>query len=94
MIILQIEHAVPSYEGWKIAFENDPVDRKGSGVLCYTTYRKTEDPNYIIIDLEFEYLEDAEALLMKLQKLWQQVEGRIMTQPKTRLLEKIETVIY
>ncbi len=35
MYILQIEHPVPNYEGWKKAFENDPIDRKGSGVTHY-----------------------------------------------------------
>ena len=28
MYILQIEHPVPNYEGWKKAFDSDPVNRK------------------------------------------------------------------
>jgi hypothetical protein len=31
MPILRIEHAVPDFNGWKRAFDSDPVDRKGSG---------------------------------------------------------------
>lgn len=32
MLILQIEHKVPNYEGWKKAFDSDPISRKKSGV--------------------------------------------------------------
>jgi hypothetical protein len=33
MPVLRIHHAVPDCEGWKRAFDGDPMDRKGSGVL-------------------------------------------------------------
>jgi hypothetical protein len=39
MIVLQIEHSVPNYEAWKIAFESDPVNRKESGVRGYGIFR-------------------------------------------------------
>ena len=44
MYILQIEHPVPNYEGWKKAFDSDPVSRKQSGVRHYKISRKTDDP--------------------------------------------------
>jgi hypothetical protein len=28
MIVLQIEHKVADFSGWKKAFESDPIDRK------------------------------------------------------------------
>ena len=28
MVILQIEHPVPSFVGWKVVFDSDPIDRK------------------------------------------------------------------
>ncbi len=64
MHILQIEHPVPSYEGWKKAFDRDPINRKQSGVRRYKISRKIDDPNYVIIDLEFDNLNDAEACLL------------------------------
>lgn len=33
MTILRIEHGVPSFEGWKKAFDSDPVNRKKMGVI-------------------------------------------------------------
>jgi hypothetical protein len=47
MPILRIEHAVPTFAGWKQAFDNDPVDRKGSGVRRYQVLRSVDDPNYV-----------------------------------------------
>lgn len=92
MVILQIEHKIPNFEGWKKAFESDPINRKQSGVRRYRIYRPSEDQNYVIIDLEFESLKEAEDTLAKLQNLWKKVEGTVMMNPQTRLLEVIETV--
>lgn len=94
MIVLQIEHKVPNFEGWKKAFESDPIDRKKSGVKNYRIFRPTGDSNYVIIEMEFGSLSEAEAALESLRKLWQQVEGKVMFNPQTRILEVIETRNY
>src|SRR5207245_1771311 len=69
MPILRIEHAVPDFSGWKRAFDSDPADRKGSGVRRYRVLRSVDDPNYVMIDLEFDTLEDAEGLLTKMSRV-------------------------
>ncbi|MEO7923491.1 MAG: hypothetical protein ABIR30_07425 [Chitinophagaceae bacterium] len=90
MIILQIEHQVPSYEGWKKAFESDPINRKASGVKEFRVYRSAEDPNYIVIDLVFEKMENAQATQKALEGLWGKIQGTIITSHKTRILELTE----
>ena len=47
MVVLQIEHPVPDFNGWKKAFDSDPVNRKESGVRRYTIFKKNDDPNYV-----------------------------------------------
>ena len=94
MIILQIEHKVPNYDGWKKAFDSDPIDRKRSGTRYYRIYQPTDDPNYVIVDLGFDNLADAETALAALRKLWNQVEGKVMTGPKTRILNIVESKEY
>ncbi len=94
MIVLQIEHPVPDYNNWKKAFDNDPVSRKQSGVKRYKIFRPTDNPNYVIIELEFDTLDEAKKLLEALQQLWKQVEGKVMTGPKTRIIEIIESKEY
>jgi hypothetical protein len=90
-IHLQIEHKVPNFDGWKKAFENDPINRKKSGVRCYKIFRPIDDPNYVIIDLEFDNLGEAEDTLAALHNLWLKVEGKVMMNPQTRILDLVET---
>ena len=94
MIVLQIEHPVPDFTVWKNAFDNDPVNRKQAGVKRYTIFRQADDPNYVIIELEFDDLSQAEAMLSALQKLWNQVEGMIMMSAKARIIEFVESEEY
>jgi hypothetical protein len=94
MIILQIEHHIQRFEDWKKAFDSDPIDRKKSGVKKYTVYRPTDDPQYVIIYLEFEQLNQAQRTLEALRGLWKNVEGKIMLDPKVRMLEVVESKSY
>ena len=92
MIVLQIEHAVPNFEGWKKAFENDPIDRRKAGVRRYRILRPVDNPNYVIIDLEFDNLKQTEEALAALQNLWGKVEGKVMMNPQTRILGLVEAI--
>jgi hypothetical protein len=94
MTVLRIEHKVPSFEGWKKAFESDPIDRKKSGVKKYRICQPVDDPNYVVIELEFENLNDAESALAALRNLWGKVEGTVMFSPKTMILEVAESFEY
>jgi hypothetical protein len=93
MPTLRIEHAVPDFAGWKRAFDSDPADRKGSGVRRYKVSRSVGDPNYVMIDLEFDSLGEAEGLLAKMRRVWGSGEGqKVMSNPQARIVETIETI--
>jgi len=94
MTILQIEHQVPNYDGWKKAFDSDPIDRKKSGVKRYRIYRPTDDLNYVVIDLEFDNFNNAQMALVALKNLWSKVEGTVMVNPKTRILDVVDFKEY
>jgi len=94
MVILRIEHKVPSFEGWRKAFESDPVDRKGSGVRRHRVMRSTNDPNYALIDLEFDTAAEAEAMLARLRVLWQEVAGKVMVGAQARIVEVLDAQEY
>ncbi len=91
MTVIHIEHPVPNFEGWKKAFASDPIDRKASGVKKYKLYRSVVNPNFVAIDLVFDNLQNAESTLKRLQELWKQVEGSVMTGPKAQIFEVIES---
>lgn len=94
MYILRIEHPVPGYDSWKKAFDSDPVDRERSGVRRYQILRPIDDPNYVMIDLEFETASKAEALLAAMRVVWGRVEGTIMTSPRSQIVEAVEIKEY
>ena len=94
MYILRIEHPVPNFEGWKRAFDSDPVGREKMGVRRYQILRAVEDPNYVMIDLEFDTVSQAEALLAAMRVVWGRVEGTIMMNPQARIVEAVETREY
>lgn len=91
MSILRIEHRVPNHEGWKRAFDSDPVVRKGSGVRRYQILRGLDDPNNVVIDLEFETKGEAEALLNAMRGVWTKVEGTVMWNPQAWIVEVAES---
>ena len=94
MVLLRIEHAVPSYEAWKQAFDADPAGRERSGVRRYRILRATDEPNYVMIDLEFETVAEAEALLASMRVIWGQVQGTLISGPAARIADLVETVEY
>jgi len=91
MFILRIEHPVPDFEGWKKAFDSDPLGRVKAGVRRYQVLRPLEDEDYVMVDLEFDTASEAEALLAALRTLWQRVEGTVMFNPQARIVEAVET---
>jgi len=94
MHILRIEHPVPDFGAWKKAFDSDPLGREKSGVRRYRILRATDDPNYVMIDLEFDSSGQAEALRSALTTLWSRVEGEIIDKPRARVVEAVESKEY
>jgi hypothetical protein len=90
MPVVRIEHSVPSFERWKQAFDNDPADRKGSGVRRYQILRSQDDPNYVMIDLEFDSTDQAEAFLQKMQRIWGGPGKAVMLSPRGRIADVVE----
>lgn len=92
MTVLRVEHAISDYDTWKAAFDQDPADRKGSGVLRYRIYRPVDDPHYITLDLEFDGAPHAEAMLTKLHQVWKSSSAApaLVGDPQARILEPAE----
>jgi hypothetical protein len=87
---LRIEHPVPDYDNWKRAFDADPVDRRAHGVRRYRVSRAVDDPSYVLIDLEFDSMENAERLLAKMRQVWAGPGKDVMRNPLARIVETVE----
>jgi hypothetical protein len=91
MYILRIEHAVMDFNGWKRAFDSDPLGRKRMGVQRYRILRPTNDPHLAMIDLELETATQAEALLAALRVMWGPIQGKLIMDPQARIVEVVES---
>ena len=95
MTILQIQHATRDFDAWKQSFESDPVGREQGGVRRYRILRGTDDPNFAVIELEFDSSGEAEAFGAKLRELWGRVGDELgLEGPQARVLESVETGEY
>jgi hypothetical protein len=88
MPTLRIEHPVPDYDAWKRAFDGDPIGRAQSGVRSHRVMRSVDDPSYVLIDLEFDTVGEAEAVQAALRQLWGRVE--VMREPRSRVVDTVE----
>jgi hypothetical protein len=97
MHTLRIEHQIRDFDSWKAAFNRDPAGRQRSGVRCYRVFRPVDDPNYVMIDLDFEGPSEAEAFLATLQRdVWRsrQAAPALVGSPQTRIIEAVESKEY
>ena len=92
MVVLQIEHTVANFNGWKQAFDSDPVGRQRMGVRRYRIMRPVGDPDFAIIELEFDTVAEAEALLAAMREVWGRVQGTLIQSPQARITEIVESI--
>ena len=59
MSILLIDYRVQDVVGWRAIFDQDPVGRAQHGVTRHWIYQDCEDPNHLMVSLEFPSAEQA-----------------------------------
>lgn len=91
MAILHIEHAVRDFDSWKRAFDGDPVGRSQGGVRAYRVMRAADDPNFVVVELEFATLAEADGFRTKLEQLWGRVSGDLgLARQQARVFETVD----
>ena len=90
MHVLKIEYPVADYDAWKTAFDRDALDREGSGVRRHRVLRPTDDPGYVMIDLD--NASEAEAYLGALRRAvyLSRQASPVSGEPQTRIVEVVE----
>ena len=97
MYIIHIEHSVPNFDAWKKeGFDNDPLDRMGSGVTFYRIFQPVDNSIYVMIDLGFDSREKAESMLQRLKVMWGNVSERFgwTESPKATISKMVEEKQY
>jgi hypothetical protein len=64
-------------------------------VTSYRIFQPIDDPNYVIVDLEFDNSVEADAFRLALRELWERVEPEgLIEDSRERILEEVESRQY
>ena len=92
MFTLSIEHAITDFPIWKTAFDRFAEVRTRAGVLADRIRRPVDDGRYLVIELDFEAREEAEAFRHFLHTVvWADpgASPALAGTPTTRLLQPV-----
>jgi hypothetical protein len=90
MFTLQIQHAITNLAAWHAAFDRFAEIRAEKGVRSHVVRQPIDDPQFIVVDLEFEESAAAEAFEAFLRtRVWSDPisSPALVGAPMTRILE-------
>ena len=93
MKTLRIEHSITDYTTWKQAFDRFADVRRAAGVRGHVIRRPLDDLHYVIADLDFESVGEANAFLDVLRtRVWSTPANSpaLASAPITRILSTEE----
>jgi hypothetical protein len=70
MSILLVEYRVEDFAGWKAVFDQDPMGRRANGATGHRIYQDPNDPNHLMLSLEFLSDEKAKTFRKALEPVW------------------------
>ncbi len=90
MTTLHIEHAIVDFDLWSSAFDRFAELRAKAGVTGQRVQQPVDDPHYVVIDLDFDTVDEAETFLTFLrEKVWSSPDDSpaLVGEPQTKILE-------
>ena len=90
MATLHIEHPITDFGTWKAAFDRFAEAREKSGVRGHRILRPVDDAHYVVVDLDFQTVGEAERFLDFLRtRVWSSSQNApaLAGAPQTRILE-------
>lgn len=90
MATLHIEHPITDVDTWSAAFARFADVRRQAGVRQERIQRPVDDPAYVVVDLDFDTVEEAERFLGFLHaNVWTSSDNApaLARKPQTRILE-------
>ena len=92
MTTLRIEHAISDYKVWKTTFDSFAEARAKAGVNSVAIRQPVDDQKYLMLDLEFDTTERADAFATFLkQNVWSSPTSSpgLAGVPQTQILDLI-----
>ena len=94
MATLHIEHAITDLDTWLGAFNSFAEARANAGVTAQRVRQPVDDDRYIVVDLDFDSVESAEAFKGFLEHVvWQDraMSPGLDGTPAARILDDVDT---
>ena len=94
MPTLHIQHPITDFATWAAAFNRFADMRRQAGVRAHRVRRPIDDPNYVVIDLDFATADEAAAFRHFLEtQVWATQENApaLGGSPETLILESVTT---
>jgi len=92
MARLHAEFTVGDYGQWKTMFENDPAGRQAGGVRSYQISRGVQDPDHVLLDMDFDDAATASAFLERLRPVWASAPAGAIQSPTGIVVESQDVV--
>ena len=92
MATLHIEHAITDLETWLSAFNGFADARRNAGMRSERVQQPVDDRGYIVVDLDFATVDEAQAFLRFLnEQVWAIPENApaLAGAPHTMILEEV-----
>jgi hypothetical protein len=89
MATLHIEHPITEFDIWRTAFDRFRSARADGGVMEARVYRPLDDDHYVLIDLDFATVEEAQRFGQFLRtRIWSNPDNApgLSGSPITRIL--------
>lgn len=95
MTTLHIENQVHDFDAWKEVFDKFDRFRADQGVRSYRVSRLVGDGNQVVIDLEFDTVEEATAFRGALEQIWRtpQSQQQVVAHSTPVLFEVVDAQV-
>ncbi|MCW2798791.1 MAG: hypothetical protein JWQ70_263 [Aeromicrobium sp.] len=93
MPTLHIEHEITDFDTWDTAFARFADLRQQSGVTAQQVRRPVDNDHYVVIDLDFDTVAEADGFLKFLETtVWATPSNSpaLVGSPQARVLESVE----
>ena len=94
MPTLHIEHGIVDFNLWKAAFDRFADVRRQSGVRAHRVQQPIDDPRYVVIELDFDTADEANAFANFLRdEVWSSRDNApaLAGIPQIRILDTVTT---
>jgi hypothetical protein len=94
MTVLVVHHRVRDFDAWKPVFDDHESSRREHGATRHWVYRTTDDPNDVVVAVEFPSPERARAFLDDPSLREAMQRGGVEGEPHVHMREEVEALTY